>query len=159
MNLEHTGFLAYTPRQFHSAAYDESRDLMILFGGQGATGLLNDMLIYNFANSEWSQPPSVETDVTSRPSKRAGHAAFVLNGSMLLMGGDLTNFDCWSYNISNNNWSRLQIYGDIPAALYGSSYIFVNQGNRPKVYLFGGYRYSRGGGYSPSRALYEFDIR
>jgi len=94
-------------RVFHKMAYDTNNQKTVMFGGArylNETGLLDDTWIYDSVNNIWeNRTPLIH------PSQRAKHTMLYdaqLN-KVLLFGGGYN--ESWTYNISNNYWSRRYI--------------------------------------------------
>jgi len=107
-------------RSGHSlVAYEAS---LVLFGGRGSSGLLNDVWVSvpNVPPSPypWTLISPVDGVV---PPARYGHAAGLVNGeTMVIFGGTGAAGalgDLWSYDISLRTWKRLSPMGVGPTAM------------------------------------------
>jgi len=94
-------------RVYHKMAHDLDAQKTVMFGGsmyRNETGLLDDTWVYDSLYNIWeNKTPLVH------PSKRAKHTMLYdaqLN-KVLLFGGGYN--ESWTYNISNNYWSRRYI--------------------------------------------------
>ena len=140
-------------RDSHSAVLYKNTD-MIIFGGNGSTGKLNDLWNFNFNDKKWSKI-LVEGLV---PCARDGHlSSLIYNKYMIIYGGlnekdEVTN-DIYLFDISNKKWIECEIEGVFPQNIDGQSCCLVGD----KLYLFGG----QGPGddeYSNDLFTLEFDI-
>lgn len=121
---------APSPRFGFSMAYDFVNTSVILFGGEGATGLLNDT--WYFENGAWTQV-TFAPGLTS-PSARLG-AAFTYNQAsrcMFLFGG----FDGAAVNDTWEYCLPLQMFSDSPSAT--PALIDTNQTTNLTVHVNGG---------------------
>ncbi|KAI8842635.1 hypothetical protein BJ741DRAFT_704801 [Chytriomyces cf. hyalinus JEL632] len=150
----------FSPREFHSAVYDSTRDLMIITAGRSVStysNMLNDMLIYNFSNSSWSSvTPSPRT---VSPAQRFGHTTFMMNGLLYLYGGATTAPDgnsIWNYNIDTRLWRQQQTSGSNPPMLEGAAYVFTQDSLSAKLYVYGGFVPARNSRLS--RRLFVLDL-
>ena len=115
------------PKRFnHAMAYDEARQQVVLFGGNGVAGLLGDTWVWNGFN--WTQRTPA-----SSPPPMADHAMAydVVRGQVVLFG---TSSDTWLWD--GFNWSRAAIGGLAPQARSGHALVY--DGRRGQVILFGG---------------------
>jgi len=92
-------------RRDHAMTYDPVNQVIVLFGGYRADGmLLNDT--WTFDGTDWTaQAPA------SAPSPRYDHvmAARPSDGLVLLFGGNTgsNNAETWTYNVATNTWTQL----------------------------------------------------
>jgi Galactose oxidase, central domain len=116
-------------------AYDAANGTVVLFGGYGASGVLNDTWTWN--GSDWSEqfPP-----VSPSPRHDAAMAYDASTSDVVLFGGQSDNGmllnDTWTWN--GSTWSE-QAPGDSPPARIGASMAFDSEGSN--VVLFGGFGY------------------
>jgi hypothetical protein len=116
-------------------AFDQSRGVIVLFGGGDGVGLLNDTWEWN--GTHWSQSNPV-----MRPSVRAGAGmAFdPVNASVLLYGGGDVNgvplVDTWSWN--GTNW---QLRTPATPPTQRGNPAMVTDTCRQRVVLYGGNNY------------------
>lgn len=128
-----------TPRQSH--AVDSDRDIMILFGWDDASGMRNDMIIYNSLNSNWKKliPKS------SIVPRNTNGACIVLYFPLVYIHGGTTDSeltgDFWQFDIGSLEYTKLSIYS--PKS-YSKCYILDNlfyslEGNDANDLGFNGY--------------------
>lgn len=135
------------PRSAHTMVYDDSRDVLVLFGGSTGNGVLkNDTWEYD--GNSWRLVS------TSGPSPRYYHAmvydsdrqVVVLFGGCLNPNPFIRNNETWEYD--GNGWSLVSTSGPSPRMNYGLAYDSFNK----KVVLFGGYT-----NYGNSRETWTWD--
>ena len=107
-------------RAYHSAAWDDSNRVMIVFGGEDVE-MLSDLQIYSRVANQWAASAAVG------PERRMRHTAVWdgVTGSMLLLGGwngirylsDLWRYDGWS-----GQWFELLGAGPLPRAGHAASW-------------------------------------
>ena len=104
------------PRRKHSAAFYDEANNMLLFGGLGSGGFLNDLWCLRLPPNtlEW-----IHIDPTNGPpAARAGHTAILsyVEHPMIVLGGrgmgSLTGETQWLYDPSTVSWS--QFTPDLP---------------------------------------------
>ena len=123
-------------RAFHSAIYDPVRDRVVMFGGTGPSGFLNDAWALSLGGLAWTQLPA-----TSPPPARQASAACYdpIADRMVLFGGYDGNTlydDAWALSLASPAWSSLALDGDGPAARTGASGIYDSISDR--MLVFGG---------------------
>jgi len=119
------------PRRSHRAWV--RGDAMMIYGGKGLTGPLNDLWSYDTAANTWQQ---VMIPTGLAPVARQGHSATTLaDGSVLIVGGTDANGtplkDAWLLN-TNNTFTRLP---DAPFAFNDACPELV--GNNDWLLMFG----------------------
>ncbi len=99
-----------------SEVYDSGTGQAILFGGSGASGLLNDTWAYDPAANRWTNlsPSGIV------PEGRSGQAMLYdpANGKVLMFGGEGTAgylSGTWLYDPGLNRWRNLNPSGTPPA--------------------------------------------
>ncbi len=114
-------------RQGLSLAFDSMRRKVVLFGGKGSSGLLDDTWEYD--GTSWSQP----TTITTAPSPRWGHgtAYDVKRGKLVLFGGndgsDDTFFaDTWEFD--GTNWIQVSPASSPPPRAFHAMTYDVTRG-------------------------------
>lgn len=124
------------PRSLAGAAYDSTRDELVVYGGLDHGFLLDDLWALPMAaGASWV---SLDYDLAFRPSARAG-ATMVLDSRrdrLVLFGGSSSN-DLWTFDLAARQWSPLSASGTPPAqrAAAGSFYDAL----RDRMIVFGGY--------------------
>ena len=134
-----SGSVAPSPRAYYSIVYDSVDGYVLLFGGQGTNGNLNDTWV--FSGRSWTEifprtpPPSRDL---------ANMVLDASDGYVLLWGGYLvfdppivvTLNDTWTF--TQGQWKKVTVFDSAPNGdLVGSSMFYVP--DRQAVYMFGGY--------------------
>jgi hypothetical protein len=127
------------PRTDHAAAYDAARDRMIVFGGQGTNGLLQDAWALVLGAQTWvNLNPS-----GTKPDARDGHLMVYdsTHDRMLVFGGsDVGNNqlnDVWSLTLgATPAWTKLIPVGTPPPPRFGACGVYDPAGDR--LVIFGG---------------------
>jgi N-acetylneuraminic acid mutarotase len=121
-----------------SAVYDPARDQVLLFGGSGLEGMLNDTWAYDPENETWSAlDPS-----GGMPGPR-GFLELVLDpesGTVILFGGGTEEDDfndTWAYDPAGNRWMDLAPTGTVPTERSGYAVVYDSRAGR--MILFGGF--------------------
>ena len=95
-----------SPRGAFVMAYDAGRGVVVLFGGYGAGGFLNETWEYNGATRTWTQ---VATAAAPTPRAGSGLAYDAALGKSVLFGGLDANLDAlndtWTYD--GANWTQV----------------------------------------------------
>lgn len=114
-----------TARCYHSAAYDEAADRVVVFGGslgRGKNNFINTMASYSFADDKWSAIQQKEG--ATWPSARVKHSAAIVGNQMFLFGG-LTDAgpvnDIYVFNLETDTWSLKEFQGTPPEPRFGHS--------------------------------------
>eukprot|EP01061_Rhynchopus_euleeides_P026368 TRINITY_DN4311_c0_g1_i1.p1 TRINITY_DN4311_c0_g1~~TRINITY_DN4311_c0_g1_i1.p1 ORF type:complete len:561 (+),score=153.58 TRINITY_DN4311_c0_g1_i1:62-1684(+) len=120
---------------------------MILFGGRGTFGRLNDVFSLNLDTYEWTnRTPSYINGPA--PVERAAHSCVLWrNRKMLVYGGDYESKegtqsylqDVWELDVNTYSWRELHPVGDIPAARLGHDAAI----SEDSMFIFGGYQLPR----------------
>ena len=121
-------------RDSHSAIIYNDTD-MIIFGGNGTLGKLNDLWNFNFADKKWSKI----SGSGNKPSPRDGHlTSLIYNKYMMIYAGlnneDSVIHDIFLFDVENRIWYECDIEGAPIQNKDGQSCCKV--GNT--MYLFGG---------------------
>ena len=121
-------------RDSHSAIIYNNTD-MIIFGGNGSTGKLNDLWNFNLIDKKWTKL----TSEGSPPSARDGHlSSLIYNKYMVIYSGlddkDEVAKDIFLFDIDNKKWIDCEIEGNIMQNRDGQSCGLVED----IMYLFGG---------------------
>ena len=127
------------PRSDHVAIFDREHDRMIVFGGLGPTGYLNDVWELTFSGApEWIEL----TPTGTPPVARGGHCAIwdPVRSRLLVfggVGGGAYRNDVWALSLSGAPaWTQLAPAGAPPAGRYAASTIYDPIGDR--MILYGG---------------------
>lgn len=99
----------------HNAAYVESSNEMLVFGGQGSGGFLSDTWAYSVASDQWEErTPAVS------PAPRYGAASAYDPEVGLFVSHGFTNKgrfdDTWTFDPATSEWSDVSAAGDRPLA-------------------------------------------
>ena len=121
-------------RDSHSAIIYNNND-MIIFGGNGTTGKLNDLWNFNFNDKKWTKISASGNG----PSPRDGHlTSLIYNKYMIIYAGldnnDNVIHDIYLFDIQNKIWYECDIDGVPIQSKDGQSCCKI--GNT--MYLFGG---------------------
>ncbi len=110
-------------RAYGTAVYDPLADRIILFGGRGSGGFLNDVWAYDIGSNNWEEVNPLGTP----PSPRHGHNAVYDPGGhrMVIWAGQGAGFfnDVWVLELGEMRWRRLDP-GNAPEPRYGSTSVF-----------------------------------
>ena len=120
-------------RDSHSAIIYNDSD-MIIFGGNGTSGKLNDMWNFNFNEKKWTK-----IGLVNSPTARDGHlTSLIFNKYMMIYAGldndDNVINDIFLFDIENRIWYPCDIEGEPIQNKDGQSCCLI--GNI--MYLFGG---------------------
>lgn len=123
-------------RSGHAMAYDEKRDVVVLFGGENQSGFLGDT--WEFDGEQWHR-----LDITSclcSPPARTYHQMFYdpIRGKVVLYGGyglDKTFYnDAWEWD--GNRWYQIVFDSATPTAS-GFSLLYDNERKQVLAFLSG----------------------
>jgi hypothetical protein len=111
-------------RRNGSAVYDSRARRIIIFGGSGVSGLLNDTWAFDLAADSWTK---LDTSGAA-PDRRLGHNAVydpVGNQMVVWAGQQGANFfnDTWTLNLATLEWRNVSP-SSRPVARYGSASVF-----------------------------------
>jgi hypothetical protein len=129
-------------RYGHTAIYDPVRDRMVVFGGKGTAGLMNDVWSLSLAGTPaWTQAsPS-----GAPPTARYGHAAIYdpIRDRMLIFGGydGGVSAETWALSLASPAWSLVSTSGAPGPHMFHSAFY---DPVRDRLMVFGGWN---GGGY------------
>lgn len=106
-------------RANHAMVYDSKQDRLIVFGGRGEGGLLNDVWAFSLKDRSWVNL----TPTGSAPAPRLTPTAVYdsKKNRMIVYSGQGAGFfnDTWTFDLTSNRWEELK--GDPrPAARYGT---------------------------------------
>ena len=111
-----------------SAIHDPIGNRVVLFGGRGSSGDLNDVWALDLATEQWSE---LETS-TEGPSARFSHNAvydsqshrmLIWSGRMLASSSTLLN-DIWAFDLTTDQWTALPATTEAPITRYGIAAVF-----------------------------------
>jgi hypothetical protein len=133
LRVEASGPEAPPPRTFAVAIYDPRGERMLLFGGRGPDGDLNDLWSLNLeeldAGAKWTR---IETEGVV-PAARfthnavydpAAHQMLVWAGRKVDSAGSAFFNDVWFYDIGSNSWTELETGDPRPNTRYGTATVF-----------------------------------
>ena len=121
---------ALSARSLHTAVWTGSA--MIVWGGTGYSGNLNDGGVYNPAANSWT---AVTTN--GAPSARGGHTAVWTGSAMIVWGGSENGVplnDGGVYNPAADSWTAVTTNG-APSARYGHTAVWTGSA----MVVWGGY--------------------
>ena len=132
-----------------SLVYDGNREEVLLFGGSGQSGRLNEMWAWN--GRTWRKASE------RGPSTRTGQAMVFDRraGIVLLFGGNAGGTrldDFWQWD--GERWTEIAVTGLKPGARNGASMVYDTA--RQAVVLYGGF-VSEGSGYKQVEDMWEWD--
>ncbi|CAG7645011.1 cadherin-like beta sandwich domain-containing protein [Paenibacillus allorhizosphaerae] len=120
-------------RKSAAMAYDAVNKKVLLFGGEGESGLLNDTWLWDGINAKWEQV----TGLAVAPSARGG-AQISYDGEQLVLFGGYSGTgnskpplgDTWLWN--GTAWTQVQQPAQSPPAAYGGQMAY--DGNTAVLY-------------------------
>jgi N-acetylneuraminic acid mutarotase len=134
-NLNPTGDVP-SPRSDSKMVYDAIGDELIMFGGMGVNGLLNDTWAYDPAANTWTNLNPAGAVPSARHSCSMAYA--MSTAKVIMFGGAAGNSalaDGWAYDPAANTWTNLNPTG-APSPRYDSAMAYDD--NTAQVILFGG---------------------
>jgi N-acetylneuraminic acid mutarotase len=109
---------------------------MYVFGGGDGKYWLNDLLILDLVNREWSGP--VQTNGIA-PVGRLQHSAITFDKKIYIFGGEPDQFrqlnDIFYLDTSTLTWVKPIVTGEDPSARVSTTGCLIDS----KIYYFGGY--------------------
>ncbi|HUK62863.1 MAG TPA: kelch repeat-containing protein, partial [Dongiaceae bacterium] len=121
-------------RLFHSAIYDPIRDRMLVYGGLGTIGALNDLWELSLARTPEWRP----TSSGRRPTARYGHSAIYdpVGDRMIVFGGAGGGNEAWELALGTTplTWTKLAPPGTAPTARTYHSALYDAGSDRMLVY-------------------------
>ena len=137
-----------------SWAYDQTRNRLMLFGGQTfALTYLGDVWTFDLGTRTWKVVVTTGGDDTLNRYRHT--AVYDTVGDRMIMYGGFTpsgtNNDVWSLDMKTLGWTKLTTSGVIPAARARHNAIYDTKRNR--MVVFGGVE-----GTTPSDSLYALDL-
>ncbi|MEK3913041.1 cadherin-like beta sandwich domain-containing protein [Paenibacillus sp. FSL H7-0331] len=129
-----TSNLPPTARQAAAMAHDEKAGNVVMFGGQGNSGLFDETWIWDGRQKTWQEL----TITSSKPPKRQGAVmAYDATSQKVLMFGGVGQSgvlnDTWLWNGTDAKWE--QVSGTAPSARGGAQLAYDGE----QLVLFGGY--------------------
>lgn len=125
-------------RRSHAMAYDDSNNVVIVFGGFGNGSHLADTWALDVKTRTWENMAPVNP-----PSPRAATTMVHdgVSGKMIIFGGfglghSVVSNETWSYTYASNSWSRIETR-DAPSER--ASYGMALDEKRRELVLFGGF--------------------
>lgn len=121
-----------SPRHSHGMAYDAAHGQVVVFGGRGDSGTLDDTWLWN--GSVWSQ---AATPV--KPSARFGHAMAYdpVRARVVLFGGTGlgSQDDTWEWD--GTQWLEIPVSGPKPTSRVRASFVSAGDGQAGLLLLGG----------------------
>ena len=120
----------------YAMAYDSQNHKVILFGGSGSSGFLEDTWAYDYAANTWTN-----RNPANSPTGRRSHAMTydASSSKVILFGGwDINSSrlnDTWAYDYAGNTWTKLGTNSS-PSARRDHAMAYDSQDG--KTILFGG---------------------
>ena len=137
-----------SPRAYHAAA--SSGDALLIWGGEGNSGLTNDAFIYNFLMNNWIE---ILPDSSNIPSARKG-ACLTFNMPLAYLFGGENDFDSsgelWNYDFTSNKYTLISIYN---IGLAYTSCQLINNA----IFIYCGFNKAQGR-YYQTIVSYKFSI-
>lgn len=90
----------------HSLAYDQNSDQLIVFGGSGQGGYLNDIWSYDFESNWWTE---LSSDTEEPESRRYATMQYDHDQDCMVMHGgegETAYSDVWVYDLSKQSWVK-----------------------------------------------------
>ena len=110
--------------------------MMFVFGGGDGKYWLNDLLIFDLVNLEWSGP--VQTQGIA-PVGRLQHSAITFEKKIFIFGGEPDQYrqlnDIFYLDTATLTWVKPQVGGTEPSARVSTTGCLIDS----KIYYFGGY--------------------
>lgn len=130
-------------RANHSLIYDAKQDRLIVFGGSGNGGVLNDVWAFSLTDRTWAELTPREG---SAPAPRLTPTAVydAKKHRMVIYSGQGAGFfnDTWAFDLAVNQWAELKGAEKRPAPRYGT--ILAYDTKRHAAVTFAGFT-SEGG--------------
>jgi len=124
-------------RQYHSLLYERSSARVILSGGMGERGWLDDTWAYDPITNTWTEQSGDSGFGSGPPLGGLGASAAYDpdTGNVFACGGDFTVTAV--YTSAANEWTAIPTSGDLPDARFAHSVVYDPVGR--KVILLGGW--------------------
>jgi len=117
-------------RHTPAAIYDPLGERIILFGGRGSSGDLNDVWAFRLESDSWQQLQPSGTGPTPRFSHNAvydasGQRMLIWSGRSLDASGSTLLNDVWALDLRTHYWTLLEATMAAPVARYGTAAVFA----------------------------------
>jgi N-acetylneuraminic acid mutarotase len=136
-------------RSNHAAAWDSTTGHMLVFGGYGGGGYLNDLWSYDPAGNSWAVLSPQSTAFGPAPREEASAVWDATYGQLLIFGGSRGGNepleDLWAYRPASSTWVELASDGPWPVSRLRHSAVWDS--TRGEMLVFGGYGGGFPGGY------------
>lgn len=125
-------------RENHSMVYDSIRERLLVFGGRGDTGFLNDLWAFSLEDRVWENLTTSVEPIP--PARRTPAAVYDPDEERLIIysgqGAGLFN-DTWAFDLRDHLWTELVLPGERPARRYGT--FFAHDSRRNSALTFAGF--------------------
>eukprot|EP00117_Sycon_ciliatum_P039017 scpid59324/ scgid28898/ Nitrile-specifier protein 2 len=106
--------------------YDPTGNSVYVFGGQGGSGIMNDLWRFDLSTNSWTE---VNPTTSARPPVRfsmiSGFYTQGPDGLFVISTGEGSGKvfynDIWAYNVRTGVWTELSSQGDVPTERYGAA--------------------------------------
>jgi len=127
-----------SPRYNATVVVDDIGRNLLVFGGRGDSGNLNELWSFNLDSRLWS---NITPTATNQPAKRFAHNAVFdpQSRTMLIWSGQGAGFynDLWAFDVDAGSWREIAPGGTIPNPRYGSASVFDPV--RRRLVMFAGF--------------------
>lgn len=125
-------------RANHALVHDAKRDRLIVFGGRGSQGFLNDVWALSLANHAW-QDLTPTGGATPAPRRTPALVYDPLNDRLVTYSGQGSGLfnDTWAFDLNRNQWTELATSQERPAQRYGT--FFAYDSTRHAALTFAGF--------------------
>jgi N-acetylneuraminic acid mutarotase len=130
------GVTAPPGRLWHSMVFDSKSGTMLVFGGEGENGCLDDLWVYDPAERTWIQLAVSGADPPPREDTAMAYDS--ANNKVVVFGGydgDDPLGDTWIYDPASDGWTEIT-GSQAPEARQGHQMVYDSAAQ--KVILFGG---------------------
>jgi len=135
---------APSSRAEHTAVYDESEKMMVVFGGYTSTepvvGVSSETYTLNLGVSPPAKWAKLDTD--EEIPARYGHSAVRGGMEMMVFGGkdNLGNLldECWELDLQGNKWTKISVTGNKPPARWQHTAVWIWGEQGEEMIIFGG---------------------
>ncbi|MFC2131559.1 kelch repeat-containing protein [Bacteroidota bacterium] len=142
----------YPPPRCNFGMTDIGEDKVIIFGGIGVDGELDDTWIYDFNTNDWTEVQS-----EPKPPKRFNHGMARLGkNKALLFGGEDTPYiknETWVFQLDSNKWFQMDPELKPPARVYFG----ISQLNGNKALIYSGYVFEYESPIGKDTWIYDFE--